>query len=440
MKRFSPARNELRWQVATIILLFAGYAGVYFCRVNLAVAAPLLIVDFHLHGMSLNDATLEIGALASAGTLAYAFGKFFLVGFADFFGGKRMFIIAMLGAVVFTIVFASATGATIFMLAWVANRLCQSVGWAGLVKVTSKWFSYAAYGGVMAILSLSFLVGDTVTRGGMGGLIAAGFGWRALFLIGAAALAILLVINLFALKESKVDAGFSPPPVNPLNVYGETGTENSPEDVRALVRPLLSNAAFWIVCALSFGTTLLRETFSTWTATFLTTSAGFSAAQGAAYSAIFPASGIASVLIAGWLSDRLGAAGRALIAFVGLLLAALALGGLGLAAKDAGAIDLVLVAAVGFFNSGPYSFLAGAMALDFGGRKGSALSSGIIDGVGYLGGALAGVAVAHVALAFGWGHAFLSLAVITAATAFCAAVLAMLQSRKRISVAAPPIA
>ncbi|HEX8806850.1 MAG TPA: MFS transporter [Candidatus Aquilonibacter sp.] len=440
MKRFSPARNELRWQVATIVLLFAGYAGVYFCRANLAVAAPLLIADLHLRGMSINDATLEIGALASVGTLAYAFGKFFLVGFADFFGGKRVFIIAMLGAVVFTVIFASATSTAIFMLAWVANRLLQSVGWAGMVKVTSKWFPYAAYGSVMAILSLSFLVGDTVTRGGMGALIAIGFGWRGLFLIGAGALAILLVANAFVLKESSVDAGFSPPPVNPLNVYGERGAENRPADVRALLRPLLSSAAFWLVCALSFGTTLLRETFGTWTPTFLTTSVGFSAAQGAAYSAIFPASGVASVLIAGWLSDRLGATSRARIAFIGLLLTALALTGLGFATKGAGLIALALLAAVGFFNSGPYSYLAGAMALDFGGRKGSALSSGIIDGVGYLGGALAGVAIARIELTFGWSQAFFSLAILTTITALCAAMLARVQMRRRTYLAARPIA
>jgi sugar phosphate permease len=435
MKRFSPARNELRWQVATIILLFAGYAGMYFCRVNLAAAAPLLIADLHLHGMSIRDATLEIGTLASAGTLAYAFGKFFLVGFVDFFGGKRMFILAMLGAVVFTIVFASTTSTIIFLLAWIGNRLLQSVAWAGMVKVTSKWFSYTAYGSVMAILSLSFLVGDTVTRGGMGALIALGFGWRALFLIGAGALAILLVINLVGLRESAVDAGFSPPPVNPLNVYGTGGTENRPADFRALVRPLFSSAAFWIVCAMSFGTTLLRETFSTWSPTFLATSAGFSAAQAAGFSAIFPASGIISVLLAGWLSDRFGATGRARIAFVGLLLTAFALGALGFATKGAGVVALALVGAVGFFNSGPYSYLAGAMALDFGGRKGSAISSGIIDGVGYLGGALAGVAIARIELAFGWSLAFFFLACITLITALCAAVLATLQSREQTSLA-----
>jgi sugar phosphate permease len=63
------------------------------------------------------------------------------------------------------------------------------------------------------------------------------------------------------------------------------------------------------------------------------------------------------------------------------------------------------------------------MALDFGGRTGSASASGIIDGVGYLGGALAGAGTARLALAFGWSGAFFSLAGVTATTAVLAAVL-----------------
>jgi sugar phosphate permease len=413
----------LRWQAVTIGILFASYAGIYFCRADLSVAAPLLIADLRAHGTSVNDATLAIGTIASLGTLAYAFGKFFLTGLADFFGGKRILLLAMLGAVVFTIFFALGSGAVFFTIAWIGNRLFQSVGWAGLVKVSSKWIVYASYGTAMAVLSLSFLVGDTVTRGAMGALINAGFGWRQLFLVAAVALLVLSLIALIWLKESRVAAGFDPPEVNPLNVYGTSGNEDRPSDLRSLLLPLFRSRAFWIVCALSFGTTLLREAFGTWTPTFFTTGVGFSAAQAAGYSALFPAAGVVSVLSAGWLSDRFGAAGRARIALVGLTLTACALAALGFVSKGAGLAAVGLVVAVGFFNSGPYSYLAGAMALDFGGRKGSALTSGIIDGVGYLGGALAGIAIAAIELRFGWSDAFLVLALLTAMTAACAAAL-----------------
>ena len=50
-----------------------------------------------------------------------------------------------------------------------------------------------------------------------------------------------------------------------------------------------------------------------------------------------------------------------------------------------------------FLLIGPYSYLAGAISLDFGGKRGGATACGIIDGVGYLfGGVLAGNVVARL--------------------------------------------
>jgi sugar phosphate permease len=77
---------------------------------------------------------------------------------------------------------------------------------------------------------------------------------------------------------------------------------------------------------------------------------------------------------------------------------------------------------------GPYSYLAGAIALDFGGKRGSATAAGIIDGVGYLGGVLAGDAFARATVRYGWQGAFLILAVISAASAVVA-LLFLLQQR-----------
>lgn len=412
-----------RQRAAVVVLLFAGYAGYYFCRADLSATAPLLIADFHAGGFSTARATLIIGMLASLGTVAYAAGKFFLTWLVDFFGGKRGFLLGMLGAIVFTVLFAAAQALPALTAAWIGNRLFQSVGWASLVKVTSKWFDYAAYGSVMAILSLSFLTGDALTRASIGALIGGGFGWRAIFFVAAGALTVVFLANAVFLRESSASAGIAPPPVNPANVFGAGGADDRPRTLWALFGALGASKAFAIVCVLSFGTTLLREVLATWTPTFYTT-LGFGAAQAAAFSTLLPVAGIVSVLGAGWLSDRFGASSRAWISFVSLGLAACSLAGLAFVRDRFVAISLLGFAA--FFNSGPYSYLAGAMALDFGGRQGGGTASGIIDGVGYVGGALAGVGFARAALSFGWGGAFAALAGLTAVTALFAAVLACL--------------
>jgi len=416
-------------QLRTIALLFGGYAACYYCRADLSVATPLLVEEFGRHGVGHSEALIRMGSLSSLGVLAYAFGKLFLTGLGDYWGGRRNFLIGVGGAAAFTLLFAGAGALPLFTIAWLGNRLTQSVGWAGLIKVSSRWFNYSSYGSIAGLLSISYLVGDALARQQMGVLIERGYGWRALFLFAAIAAGAMLLANLLWLRESRVEAGYSEPTPNPLSLFA--ATELRPASLRALLLPLLRSRAFLLVCLLSFACTIIRETFNTWTPMYLRDHLGYSTSHAAAMSALFPGVGTVSVLLAGWLSDRLGLSGRSLLLFLGLTATAAAL--LLLMSLRPGAalplLPLIAIGLVAFCLLGPYSYLGGAFALDFGGRQASATASGIIDGIGYLGGVLAGDTVARVAVAFGWDGVFVTLAVVSATAAACAGALHLLNTR-----------
>src|ERR1700752_1336028 len=198
------ARNSLRLaQVRTIALLFGGYAACYYCRADLSVATPLLAEELGRHGLSHGEALIHIGTLTSLGVAAYALGKLFLTGLGDYWGGRRNFLLGVGGAAVFTLLFALAGAVPVFTFAWLGNRLTQSLGWAGLIKVSSKWFNYSSYGSIIGLLSISYLVGDALARQQMGMLIARGYGWRALFLFAAIVAGATLLANLLWLRESR---------------------------------------------------------------------------------------------------------------------------------------------------------------------------------------------------------------------------------------------
>jgi OPA family glycerol-3-phosphate transporter-like MFS transporter len=423
-------RRLLRWQILIVSLLVTGYAGFYLCRSDFSVTLPLIIDDLAARGIPAAEARLRLGQIVSLGVMAYALGKIFLAGLADFWGGKRQFLAAMGGAVLCTLMAAAGGGLPVFAVAWVGNRLVQSTGWAGMVKITSRWFSYAAYGTAMGAISLSYLFGDAVGRQFMGVLIAHGLGWRGIFVVAALSLFAIFLANLLLLKESSTEIGGPETTANPDNLFANRADKKRIGGMAALLGPLFRSPAFWIVCTLSLGCTFVRETFNTWTPTYFYEVAGFSQAKAAQFSALFPLFGGLSVVLFGYLSDRLGRAGRAIITFAGLLLATLAL--FLLASLRAGAphnVPVALVALVGFVMIGPYSYLAGAMALDFGGKQGAATSSGIIDGVGYLGGILSGDAVARISLASGWQGAFVVLGAVTALSTLAAAFFLVLQRR-----------
>ena len=408
------------------MLLALGYSGYYFCRSDLSVALPQLIHDLAQHGITPNEAQIRLGFIASVGTVAYALGKFISGPLADLGSGRRNFLGGMAGSILFTIFFALSGGFPLFTLAWIGNRLFQSQGWAGLVRVSSRWFSYSTYGSVMAVVSLSFLFGDAAVRLALSELMAHGVGWRGVFFFSAASLAVLMLTNLLLLRETPQERGLPGPEVNPRNLYSgeEPDAAGERATVVAILRPLLTSFAFWMVCLLGFGMTLLRETFNLWTPTYFVQFVGLSGSAAASRSALFPLCGGASVLLGGYLSDKLGPNGRNVLVVTGMTGCTACLVLLGrLPGHGSPWAPSILVGLVGFMLLGPYSYLSGAMSLDFGGQRGSATAAGIIDGFGYMAGWLSGDTVARISVAFGWRDAFLALAGISLLTAMVALVL-----------------
>ena len=428
----APATRALRVaQCRTLVLLFLGYASCYFCRSNLSVATPLIVEELGRHGISHGAALVAIGTMTSWGVFAYVIGKCFLTGLGDYWGGKRNLLIATGGATLFTLIFAASSTLPLFTMAWIGNRMVQSIGWSALVKVSSKWFSYLRYGTVAAILTCSYMVGDAVARQCMGFLLERGVGWRTVFVFGASVAGLMFLANLVFLRESRVEEGHPEALANPNNVF--SGDPQRPTGYLTLVMPLLRSRAFLVVCLLNFGATMVRETFNSWTPAYLHDFVGFTISHAASMSAIFPAAGALSVLICGWASDRLGPNTRSLLLIGGLAATAASL--LLLTTMHTtllGAmLPVMVIGLVGFCLLGPYSFLPGAFALDFGGKQAGAVASGLVDGTGYLGGVLAGWAMAQIAVSYGWGGVFVTLAVVSVVAALGAAYLYFLTAQPR---------
>lgn len=406
--RTSPP--DRRWSTWTVMLMVIGYAGYYLCRSHFSVAKPLILQEYAAQGI--NKETL--GAVAAWGTAFYAAGKFFFGSVADQVGGRRMFLLGMLGAIAFTLLFGIG-GPPLFLMAWIGNRAIQASGWVGMVKITSRWFAHDHYGRVMGFISLSYLLGDFLSRLFLSELIARGVDWHGVFYISAAVLAVIFLPTLAFLRERPSDRGLPEPADNPEALVPPSGAKIK---VGATLRPLLTNRAFWTVCVLSFGFTFMRETFNDWTPTYLHEAAGLSTEDAGRASSLFPLFGAISVICVGFLSDRVGRIGRAMILTSGLAVGAVGLFFLSAAgAHPASTVAIPLVAGIAFVLIGPYSLLAGALSLSFGGKQASASAAGWIDGIGYIGGILSGYLIGEVAEHRGWAPAFQLLGIASAISA-----------------------
>lgn len=397
----------------TVGSLCVGYAGYYLCRSNLSVVTPLLLEEFGPSGLNKEI----IGLIASSGVLFYAVGKVLSGVLCDFVGGRRTFLLGMVGSIIATVMFGLLTGVAAFMIIWSVNRLIQSTGWVSLVKITSNWFPFGMYGTVMGVLSLSFLFGDVLTRLFLGSLISAGVGWRGVFFAAAGGLTVIAIGAQFLLKSSPTEIGEEEPDVNPQNLFGSEGTHKRPSDMVMLLRPLLSSFSFWMVATISLGLTLIRETFNIWTPTYLAEVAGLSVGSAATYSLLFPLFGGISVLVFGRMADRMGGGKRSLAVLAGLVPLVAILGVMGSIREPGGAVlPLVLISAAAILMIGPYSFLAGAISLDLGGKVGSSTTAGLVDAAGYLGAIASGIGIGSLAQRAGWDAAFGSLAIVALVT------------------------
>jgi sugar phosphate permease len=387
----SPDRAPRRsW--ALLGALVAGYIGVYLCRRNFSVAVPLLQEHF---GASRG----EIGTIASIGTAVYAAGKLISGPLIDRFGGRLSFLLALGGVAVFGAFSAFATSVLVLTALHGGNRLAGSAGWGGMVKLVPDWFPPRLLPLAMAILSLGFVFGGALATMFAGQVAEwSGNDWRAVMGVPAVVLAGLTLVIALVLPRS---AG------NRAAAAG-TPAASAAADAFAFgrIRELARVRKLWIVLGLSFALTLFRETFSTWTVDFLRTEGGeeISTRIAAFLSTPFDALGAAGILFLGWAFGRLDAARRRLLLLA--MLTALA-AALWMLPQLAGQGPLPLAAAIGcigFVSYGPYSLLAGILAVEIRGPAFVATVAGLVDGVGYAASILAGRQFGQLVDA--WGYAF----------------------------------
>jgi OPA family glycerol-3-phosphate transporter-like MFS transporter len=372
----------------------------------------LLLESFH----DLDKA--KLGLIASVGTLLYAIGKLIHGPLADKIGGKPLFLYGMIGAILFSMTFGLG-GPPLFLLAWAGNRFVQSAGWAGMVRVVSQWTPQQIYGRAMAFVSLSYLFGDFLSRLLLGYWVNQKVGWAGLFTYSAVGLTLILVPIAFLLKE------------HPALPVKETASHAQVEVSKVSI---FKRPDFWMVCMLSFAFTLLRETFNEWTPTYLTEFAKLSKGDAGQASSIFPLLGGISVLSMGFWSDRVAKANsptqRLRLIPIGLLGSASLLTIVSAVPNLSPLLVVLLVGAIAFCLIGPYSLLAGAISLDFGGGEKAATAAGWIDGIGYFGGIVSGLGIGEIAQRWGWSTAMLSLAGLCVLTAMVLAICLKIQTKK----------
>jgi MFS family permease len=194
----------LRRFVPTLILLVVALLINYVDRGNLALAAPLLKIEW---GMTAS----QLGILLSAFFWTYTALQFVMGLFVDRWGANRMMALGFLAWSLATVL----TGAAMGFATLLAMRLLLGVGESVMFPASSKILAQHlpehARGFANGLMNASMRWGSAIGTFG-GGLLIARYGWRAAFIaIGVASLVWLPAWSRWKAPEvhtdSTVDAG-----------------------------------------------------------------------------------------------------------------------------------------------------------------------------------------------------------------------------------------
>ncbi|MBA7625444.1 Glycerol-3-phosphate transporter [subsurface metagenome] len=362
-----------------------------------------------------------MGLILTALFGAYAFGQFVNGQLGDKFGGRIMVSLGLILSAVFNLLFGFSSIFTAMVVIWALNGYVQSMGWAPTVKTVANWFPRRIRGRIGGVLGSSYQIGNALSWL-LAGLLAAYLDWRWLFYVPAIILAAAAVHWYVRGRNAPEVVGL---PSLEEEEQGETREEALPDHhlgFRYTLGAVLSSPHIWCMAFGLFFLNIVRYGFMDWAPTYMfeVQKAHISVA---AYKAMaIPLAGSLGAIFAGWLSDKVFHLRRAPASAIMLLALVFFTWLFPQIPGRNWVASLAVLIMIGFLTYGPHVAIVTYAPMDFGTRKAAASAAGFIDGMGYIGAALTGVASGFLADHFGWNAAFY----LWMGGAFGAAVLMLL--------------
>lgn len=407
--RHSPqfrARRFVNW-----FSIGMAYAFLYMGRYNLTVAKNAL-------GDLMTKA--EFGNIFGLGSLVY--GLAFVVNgpLTDRVGGRRVMLIATLGAAIANAVMGLVLyGIThwqwnlpiysTFLVLYAVNMYFQSFGALAIVTVKAPWFHVSERGtfstifGVMISLGLYFAFdwGNAIMAASRATVDAAALGpvslavravfatggegvdenWW-LFFIPALILFGLYLVMLAVLRNTPAEAGHANFDTGESSITRE-GEHVSTAEV---FRRILTHPVLLVVCAIEFCSGVMRNGVMHWYPIFAKeTGSAATFFVNRHWGLMLLIAGVAGGFLTGWASDRFFQSRRAPMSAVCYALMLLAALTMCFTLRSNPWFLGASVLAISMAVIGVHGILSGTATMDFGGAKNTGTATGIVDGIVYLG-------------------------------------------------------
>ena len=356
----------------------------------------------------LDDPELELtktmwGAILGWGTAGTLLGKLTTGIMADRFGGRKVFLVSIGFCMLATGIFGMMSKVFFFSIAFFIAMLAKSAGWPSMANLIRSWYPKFWRGRIWGILSSSSMSSSLFTSLVMGSLLLV-ISWRWVIASSLPIAGIFVILLFFYLKQSPTDVGLEAMP----SVEGDDN-ENNPNathhlDNASLGKALISflkSSRFWLICISIMSLTILMA-FQSFLPLYLKEMFNLSPGKAGIASSVFPLGSMFSVVIGGFIFDKLTKKRRIFVLggmmtlATGCIVILLSLPESNIQEASLPWIALSAIMIFGLMIAPCYLIPMSVFSLDFGGKHCGVLV-GIIDAAGYsasmifefLGGAIA---------------------------------------------------
>jgi OPA family sugar phosphate sensor protein UhpC-like MFS transporter len=407
-----PRYERWRWQIFSITWL--AYVGFYLTRKSFAVA-KIELEKPEVMGLS----RPEMSGIDFAYLTAYAIGQFIWGMAGDKFGPRPVVLCGMLGSMVAAVAMGASSSTLMMGGFFFLQGLCQSTGWAPLAKNLGNFFSRRERGVIMGFWCTNYSVGGWVASI-YAGFVGQQLGWRFAFFIPAATLLGIWVLFVLFQRNRPEDVGL--PAVETYHHEapdvprpGESPKSESQGSWKVIV-DVLHNRMVVFLAAIYFCLKPARYAILFWGPKYINDKLGTGMAASGFLSAMFELAGPFSVIVAGFLSDKIFGSRRMPVSVICLALLAVVLFVLDKLPATGWMLGGCLFL-IGFLTYAPDSLISGTAAVDFGTKRGASTASGLVNGAGSVGAILGGTLPGLVQARWGWQGVFsvLATAILVAA-------------------------
>jgi OPA family sugar phosphate sensor protein UhpC-like MFS transporter len=375
----TPLTAEHRlWRRRVFIATWLSYVGFYFCRKPFSAAKGAI-------GEQNGWDTATLGNIWAAYLIAYAIGQFLASWMGTKLGPRLNVQIGMAVAVGATVAMGFTDNAAVMAVLVFINGLAQATGFSGNVGTMANWFHKHERGFVMGAWSTNFNVGSLVSGWMLAWVLglASPAPWRWCFYAGAAVLTLIWILFYFLQRTRPEDVGLMPvdDPETPVD------EARTPEPPQQGFMGLSSSAwkNLFLVAGFYFFVKFIRYALWSWAPYFIQETFHKQASTANWYATSFDILGLPSVIVTGWISDRIFKSRRSEVAMLMLIGATIVMALMFVFATVDVLIFVVLLALVGFLVYGPDSVLTAAGAIDIGGRNRATFAAAVISGFGSMG-------------------------------------------------------